>query len=126
MSATVDETSAGGVVVPSSGARRARRLLTGYFAGQGVMMATWATRLPAVNKAISMLLASGRLAERPRGTGLLLVGVVLVLGTALVVLGQVRSFGALVAVVFGAPKLPRRLRSRTRQHGAGARPGCWE
>ncbi|GGO59065.1 MFS transporter [Streptomyces lasiicapitis] len=123
MSDTADATSVGAVLVPSSSARRARRLLTGYFAGQGVMMATWATRLPAVKETadltpgrlsfallaasagmISMLLVSGRLAERPHGTGLLLVGAALVLGAALVVLGQVRSFIALVvaAAFFGA------------------------
>ncbi|MET7343439.1 MFS transporter [Streptomyces sp. NPDC087866] len=108
---------------PSAGQRRTRWLLSGYFAGQGVIMATWATRLPAVKEAvgltpgalslallaasagmISMLPVGGRVAERARGTGRLMLGAAVVLGATLIVLGQVRSFGSLVvaATVFGA------------------------
>lgn len=122
MSETVDEAELGEEIEPSAAVRRSRWLLTGHFAGQGVIMATWATRLPAVKETVEispgrlsiallaaslgmivMLNVSGRIAERPRGTPRLLVGAVLILGAALVLLGQVRSFGALVAVavVFG-------------------------
>ncbi|MFE0055388.1 MFS transporter [Streptomyces sp. NPDC059003] len=122
MSKSVDEAQIGEQTEPPVAVRRTRWLLTGYFASQGVIMATWATRLPAVKEAVGispgrlsiallaaslgmivMLSVSGRIAERPRGTSRLLVGAVLTLGTALVLLGQVRAFGALVAVavVFG-------------------------
>lgn len=123
MSDTVEETSLGAVLQPPASVRRARWLLTGFFACQGVIMATWATRLPAVKEAahltpgalsvalvaasagmIAMLPLSGCLAERPQGTGRLLVGAVLALGTALILLGHVRSLSALVATaaLYGA------------------------
>ncbi|MEY9842749.1 MFS transporter [Streptacidiphilus sp. EB103A] len=123
MSDTVEETSLGAVLQPPANVRRARWLLTGFFAGQGVIMATWATRMPAVKEAahltpgalsvalvaasagmIAMLPLSGRLAERPQGTGRLLVGAALALGTALILLGHICSLPALVATaaLYGA------------------------
>ncbi|MFI6688028.1 MFS transporter [Streptomyces sp. NPDC050485] len=117
LSDTVEDAPLAGPAQLSAEVRRSRWLLTGYFVIQGVAMATWATRLPAVQEAagltpgalslallaastamISMLLVSGRLAERPHGTGRLLLGAALALGTALVLVGQVRSFGPMVAV----------------------------
>ncbi|WP_327359528.1 MFS transporter [Streptomyces sp. NBC_01304] len=123
MSDTADLTSLDAGLQPSADVRRARWLLTGYFAAQGVVMATWATRLPAVKEAadlspgalslgllaaalgmVSTLLISGRIAEHHRGTPRLLVGSACVLGMALIALGQCRSLVSLIAAagLFGA------------------------
>ncbi|GGU40612.1 MFS transporter [Streptomyces violascens] len=122
MSDTVGEAELGEETEPSYVVRRSRWLLAGYFAAQGEITATWASRLPAVKETVGispgrlsiallaaslglivMLSVSGRIAERPRGTPRLLVAAILTIGAALVLLGQVRSFGTLVAVavIFG-------------------------
>ncbi|WP_405749410.1 MFS transporter [Streptomyces sp. NBC_01411] len=117
MSDTADDTFLDAGLAPSAAVRRSRWLLSGYFAGQGVIMATWATRMPAVKEAVGispgklsiallaaslgmivMLGVSGRIAERPRGTPRLLIGAALTLGSSLVLLAQVASFVPLVAV----------------------------
>ncbi|MFI6688030.1 hypothetical protein [Streptomyces sp. NPDC050485] len=66
MSDTADETSLGAALQPSADVRRARWLLTGHFAGQGVVMATWATRLPAVKEAAGLMLNGPKEFSRAR------------------------------------------------------------
>lgn len=99
-----------------------RRLLTGYFAGLGVVMAVWGARMPAVQKtadlstadlALVLLAAAlgmvaglqmgGRLAQPARQPALL-TGGALALAICLAVLGACRSLAALLvmAFVFGA------------------------
>jgi len=101
--------------------RAARRLLTGFFAGLGVVMAVWGARMPAVQAAAHLgpgqlavvLLAAaagmvaglqigGRLAQR-HGPARLLTGPAVVFGLSLAALGQCRTLMSLsaVAVAFG-------------------------
>ncbi|WP_217550081.1 MFS transporter [Streptomyces sp. GbtcB6] len=101
---------------------RSRRLLTGYFAGLGVVMAVWGARMPAVQHtaqvstaALALVLlaaalgmvaglkAGGRLAH-PARLPVLLTGGTIGLAACLVVLGDCRSLGSLLAaaLVFGA------------------------
>ncbi|WP_240364068.1 MFS transporter [Streptomyces sp. S1D4-20] len=101
--------------------RAARRLLTGFFVGLGVVMAVWGARMPAVQAAAHLgpgrlavvLLAAaagmvaglqigGRLAQR-HGPARLLVAPAIVFGLSLGALGQCRSLTSLcvVAVAFG-------------------------
>ncbi|GAA3796588.1 MFS transporter [Streptomyces phyllanthi] len=101
---------------------RSRRLLMGYFAGLGVVMAVWGARMPAVQQAAELstaalalvLLAAaigmvlglqvgGRLAQPSRHPILLTSGTV-GLAVALAALGLCRSQGILLvgALVFGA------------------------
>ncbi|MET9777970.1 MFS transporter [Streptomyces sp. NPDC006367] len=101
--------------------RAARRLLIGFFAALGVVMAVWGARMPAVQAASHLgpgrlavvLLAAaagmvvglqigGRLAQR-HGPARLLVGPAIVFGLSLAALGQCRTLTSLsvVAVAFG-------------------------
>lgn len=101
--------------------RAARRLLTGFFVGLGVVMAVWGARMPAVQAAAHLgpgrlavvLLAAaagmvaglqigGRLAQR-HGPARLLVAPAIVFGLSLGALGLCRSLTSLcvVAVAFG-------------------------
>ncbi|WP_328844909.1 MFS transporter [Streptomyces sp. NBC_00258] len=101
---------------------RSRRLLTGYFAGLGVVMAVWGARMPAVQKtaevstaglALVLLAAAlgmvaglqtgGRLAH-PARLPALLTGGAIALAVCLAVLGVCRSLESLLvaAFVFGA------------------------
>ncbi|MER6082933.1 MFS transporter [Streptomyces sp. NPDC001833] len=102
--------------------RHSRRLLTGYFAGLGIVMAVWGARIPAVqttaevntaglalvllSAALGMvagLQAGGRLA-RPARLPVLLTGGAIGLGGGLAALGFCDSLESLlvVAFVFGA------------------------
>ncbi|MDQ0810259.1 MFS family permease [Streptomyces sp. B3I7] len=101
---------------------RSRRLLTGYFAGLGVVMAVWGARMPAVQNtaevstaglALVLLAAAlgmvaglqtgGRLAH-PARLPALLTGGAIALAVCLAVLGVCRSLESLLvaAFVFGA------------------------
>lgn len=101
---------------------RSRRLLTGYFAGLGVVMAVWGARMPAVQHAAEMstaalalvllaaalgmvagLKAGGHLAH-PARLPVLLTGGAIGLAACLAVLGACRSLESLLAaaLVFGA------------------------
>ncbi|MCX5238917.1 MFS transporter [Streptomyces prunicolor] len=101
---------------------RSRRLLTGYFAGLGVVMAVWGARIPAVQNtaqvttaglALVLLAAAlgvvaglktgGHLAH-PSRLPALLTGGAISLAACLAVLGACRSLGNLLvaAFVFGA------------------------
>ncbi|WP_327690700.1 MFS transporter [Streptomyces sp. NBC_00461] len=101
---------------------RSRRLLTGYFAGLGVVMAVWGARMPAVQKtaevstaglALVLLAAAlgmvaglqtgGRLAH-PARLPALLTGGAIALAVGLAVLAVCRSLESLLvaAFVFGA------------------------
>ena len=101
---------------------RSRRLLIGYFAGLGVVMAVWGARMPAVQNAaevsnaglalvllaaalgmVAGLQAGGRLA-RPARLPVLLTGGAIALAACLAVLGVCRSLESLLAAafVFGA------------------------
>ncbi|MEU6148029.1 MFS transporter [Streptomyces sp. NPDC047081] len=101
---------------------RSRRLLTGYFAGLGVVMAVWGARMPAVQHAaevstaalalvllaaalgmVAGLKTGGHLAH-PARLPALLTGGALSLAACLVALGACRSLGSLLvtAFVFGA------------------------
>ncbi len=101
---------------------RSRRLLIGYFAGLGVLMAVWGARMPAVQKSAGLstaelalvLLAAalgmvaglqigGRLAH-PARLPALLTGGAIGLAACLAALGACRSLDTLLAVafVFGA------------------------
>ncbi|MFF7290788.1 MFS transporter [Streptomyces griseorubiginosus] len=100
---------------------RSRRLLTGYFAGLGVVMAVWGARMPTVQDAaevstgglalvllaaalgmVAGLQAGGRLA-RPARLPMLLTGGGIALPACLAVLGACRSLESLLAaaLVFG-------------------------
>ncbi|MFF3256443.1 MFS transporter [Actinacidiphila glaucinigra] len=99
----------------------ARRLLTGYFAGLGALMAVWGARMPAVQAAahlsaghlslvllaaaagmVAGLYLGGRIAQR-HGVDRLLVTPAVALAAALAALGTCRTLPALigVALVFG-------------------------
>lgn len=101
---------------------RSRRLLTGYFAGLGVVMAVWGARMPAVQTSAEMsaaalalvllaaalgmvagLKAGGRLAH-PARLPTLLTGGAIALAACLAILGACRSLESLLtaAFVFGA------------------------
>ncbi|MEH0658452.1 MFS transporter [Streptomyces stelliscabiei] len=101
---------------------RSRRLLTGYFAGLGVVMAVWGARMPAVTKtadlstaelALVLLAAAlgmvaglktgGRLAH-PARLPALLTGGAIALAACLAAVGACRSLDTLLvaAFVFGA------------------------
>ncbi|GAA4009670.1 MFS transporter [Streptomyces plumbiresistens] len=101
---------------------RSRRLLTGYFAGLGVVMAVWGARMPAVQNTaevstaglalillaaalgmIAGLQTGGRLAH-PARLPALLTGGAIALAVCLAVLGVCRSMESLLvaAFVFGA------------------------
>ncbi|MEI5603603.1 MFS transporter [Streptomyces brasiliscabiei] len=101
---------------------RSRRLLTGYFAGLGVVMAVWGARMPAVQNAAEIstaglalvllaaafgmvggLQAGGRLAS-PARLPVLLTGGAVALAACLALLGFCRSLESLLAAafVFGA------------------------
>lgn len=102
--------------------RAARRVLTGYYGGHGVVMAVWGARMPAVQAAAQLspghlaevlfaaaasmvagLHLGGRLAHR-HGPARLLTGPAVALGLTLAVLGQCHSLPALAAAaaLFGA------------------------
>ncbi|MFD8811328.1 MFS transporter [Streptomyces sp. NPDC059627] len=102
--------------------RHSRRLLTGYFAGLGIVMAVWGARIPAVQSTaevntpglalvllsaalgmVAGLQAGGRLARPPR-LPVLLTGGAIGLGAGLAALGFCDSLESLlvVAFVFGA------------------------
>ncbi|WP_060889675.1 MFS transporter [Streptomyces scabiei] len=95
-----------------------RRLLTGYFAGLGVVMAVWGARMPAVQNAaevttaglalvllaaalgmVAGLQAGGRLA-RPARLPVLLTGGAIALAACLAVLGLCSSLDSLLAAAF--------------------------
>lgn len=97
---------------------RSRRLLTGYFAGLGAVMAVWGARMPAVQKTVGLstadlalvLLAAalgmvaglqtgGRLARPARLPALLTSGAI-GLAACLAALGVCRSLDTLLAVAF--------------------------
>ncbi|MFB7294032.1 MFS transporter [Actinacidiphila glaucinigra] len=99
----------------------ARRLLTGYFAGLGALMAIWGARMPAVQAAAALsagrlslvllaaaagmvagLYAGGRIAHR-HGAAALLTAPAVALAAALAALGACRTLPALIAaaLVFG-------------------------
>ncbi|WP_405626036.1 MFS transporter [Streptomyces sp. NBC_01396] len=97
---------------------RSRRLLTGYFAGLGVVMAVWGVRMPAVQNtaevstaglALVLLAAAlgmvaglqtgGRLAH-PARLPALLTGGAIALAVCLAVLGVCRSLESLLVAVF--------------------------
>jgi MFS family permease len=97
---------------------RSRRLLTGYFAGLGAVMAVWGARMPAVQKtaglstadlALVLLAAAlgmvaglqtgGRLARPTRLPALLTSGAI-GLAACLAALGACRSLDTLLAVAF--------------------------
>ncbi|WP_119582231.1 MFS transporter [Streptomyces europaeiscabiei] len=97
---------------------RSRRLLTGYFAGLGVVMAVFGARMPAVQNAAEVstaglalvllaaalgmvggLQAGGRLA-RPARLPVLLTGGAVALAACLAVLGVCRSLESLLAAAF--------------------------
>lgn len=97
---------------------RSRRLLTGYFAGLGVVMAVWGARMPAVQNAakastaglalvllaaalgmVTGLQAGGRLARPARLPALLTDGAI-ALTACLAVLGLCSSLESLLAAAF--------------------------
>ncbi|MCC9706019.1 MFS transporter [Streptomyces sp. MNU76] len=97
---------------------RSRRLLTGYFAGLGVVMAVWGARMPAIQNAaevttgglalvllaaalgmVAGLQAGGRLA-RPARLPALLTGGGIALAACLAVLGLCSSLASLLAAAF--------------------------
>ncbi|MFD5161849.1 MFS transporter [Streptomyces hawaiiensis] len=97
---------------------RSRRLLTGYFAGLGVVMAVWGARMPAVQNTaevstgglalvllaaalgmVAGLQAGGRLAH-PARLPALLTGGAIALAACLAVLGACRSLESLLAAAF--------------------------
>ncbi|ULR48448.1 MFS transporter [Streptomyces deccanensis] len=97
---------------------RNRRLLTGYFAGLGVVMAVWGARMPAVQNTadvstgglalvllaaalgmVAGLQAGGRLAH-PARLPALLTGGAIALAACLAALGVCRSLESLLAVAF--------------------------
>ncbi|MEU1621484.1 MFS transporter [Streptomyces sp. NPDC005722] len=99
----------------------ARRLLTGYFAGLGALMAIWGARMPAVQAAahlsagrlslvllaaaagmVAGLYAGGRIGHR-HGPAALLAAPAVALAVALAALGACRTLPALIgfALVFG-------------------------
>ncbi|WP_369174318.1 MFS transporter [Streptomyces sp. R28] len=101
---------------------RSRRLLTGYFAGMGVVMAVWGARMPAVQHTADLstaglalvllaaalgmvagLQAGGRLAHPARFPVLLTCGAI-ALAACLAAVGVCRSLESLLvaALVFGA------------------------
>ncbi|MGI5254103.1 MFS transporter [Actinacidiphila glaucinigra] len=97
----------------------ARRLLTGYFAGLGALMAVWGARMPAVQAAahlsagrlslvllaaaagmVAGLYIGGRIAQR-YGPAVLLTAPAVGLAAALAALGACRTLPTLIAAAFG-------------------------